>query len=305
MKSQLFSKNNHVLQISTLALLSLSFLFVCSTLLITQNLKEILTLWGDSMQMTVYLQDGLTDESLKQIQNSLHSDERIAQVDYIPKEKALQQFREQMASYAPGLLNDKDLLKFIPSSFQLSLSDLSQQKDELLRLKSVATSLQSLNGVEEIAYGQDWVQQFSWVLKLINGIGGLVITLLVVSTVFIVGHCVQSSIIRRREEVEILELIGATNMEIRKPFLIEGASLGFFSSLIGLLACLSGFVIFKKSFEKEMTLLQMLKHVHFLHFTTFSAVVLCATGLGLLSAWICIKQMNTGWSASSRLQEEV
>ena len=120
-----------MLRLSTLLVLTASFAVVGGTILVGENLQRILTLWGESLQMTVYLSENISPENATEIETSLKNNQQVDQLQFVNKETALGQFREQMASYAPDLLKDNDLLRFIPSSFQLSVSKMVAPEEQL------------------------------------------------------------------------------------------------------------------------------------------------------------------------------
>lgn len=293
-----------MLRLSTFVVLTASFAVISATILLGQNLQKILTLWGESLQMTVYLSENISAENATEIETSLKSNHQIDQVKFVTKETALGQFQEQMASYAPELIKDQELLQFIPSSFQLSMSKEIASDQQLTAMSTLAEQLKQKTGVEEVSYGQDWVKNYSQVTNALKT-GGLVLALIILfSALFVISNCIRSSIYQRKEEIEVLELIGATARYIRKPFLIEGMALCGLSVTAGVIFCYGLFLVFQESLKSELAFLRIANHIQFI-----SPQVLVSFGMGSLivgygAALICLKSLNDGWAASQKVKNE-
>ena len=131
-------KKNWALQFSTLVVVTACYLVVTISVLLSQNLRKILTVWGEDLQMTVYLTDNSEAQDIESLKNKIESDKNIGKVKFVSKESALSDFRGQMASYAPDILNEKDLLSLIPASFQISLGESVAAMEHVKILESLA-----------------------------------------------------------------------------------------------------------------------------------------------------------------------
>lgn len=298
MKKKLF------LRFTTTLVLTACFGVMSSALVFGENLHRILTLWGESLQMTVYLSENATPENATEIETALKNNPQVDQVQFVTKEKALVQFREQMASYAPDILKDDDLLKFIPSSFQFALSKEVPATEQLTAMNDIATSLKIQSGVDEVSYGQDWVKNYSQVVSAVTRAGQVFSLVIVLSTLFVISNCIRSSIFQRKEEIEVLELIGATSRYIRKPFYIEGAAICGFSALLGLAATFGMFMVVKESLQAELSLLQIANHLQYLGAGTIAAFLAGSVLLGVMAAYVCLRSLNDGWAAAKKAHAE-
>lgn len=293
-----------MLRLSTLIVLTASFAVVGGTILLGQNLQRILTLWGESLQMTVYLSENVSPENAKDLETSLKNNGQVDQVKFVAKEDALGQFREQMASYAPDLLKDNDLLRFIPASFQLSMSKNVAPGEQLQAMTMLADQLKQKAGVEEVSYGQDWVQSYSQLSQAIKTAGLIFTVVILFSALFVISNCIRSSIYQRKEEIEVLELIGATATYIRRPFLIEGVTLCGVSVVAGLGLCYGLFLVLQENLKSELALLQIAKHIQFISPSAMLGFLGGALIVGYGAALVCLKSINDGWAASQKAKND-
>ncbi len=88
--------------------------------------------------------------------------------------------------------------------------------------------------VEEIAYGKDWLQRLEKVMKVVNLIAAVLGGILCLAAIFIISNTIKLTVLARKEELEIMRLVGATEGFIRTPFLIEGLMQGLAGSIISI-----------------------------------------------------------------------
>lgn len=296
-------KHHARLQLATIIVLVASFAVIAGVMTVTYNLSNILTLWGESLQMSVYISEEATTDNTSALEKYLNENTRVDKIKYVKKEQALNEFREQMASYAPDLLNDNDLLKFIPSSFQFSINKNVPVQDHLDVMKDLAVALKVQPGVEEVSYGQDWIKSYSVLTSGLQWAGGLFMIIIFISAGFVMSNSIHTSINQRRNEIEVLELIGATTKHIRNPFIIEGAAISGFSCLLSLSLTAALFASIKNELKDQIAFLQLTNHIHFINWTNIFALVIFSVILGTVASWLCVRQINTGWAASSKIKE--
>jgi cell division transport system permease protein len=272
-------------------------------MIFTSNMQRILTLWGESQQMSVYLSDPTTTENISSLEKYFSENTNIDNLKFVKKEDALIQFREQMASYAPDLLQDSDLLKFIPASYQFSINKKVPAQDQLSIMQDIAVALKVQPGVEEVNYGQEWIKSYSTLTTGLQWAGAIFMLIIFVSAGFVMSNSVHSSIQQRRHEIEVYELIGATAKHIRTPFLWEGAFLGGLSCVLALGLSYGIFESLKDFLKNQISFLQITQHLQFINANTIVGLVTFAIFLGGFSAWLCLRRINTGWAASQRISE--
>jgi cell division transport system permease protein len=290
-------KKNWALQFSTLVVVTASYLVVAISLLLSQNLQKILTVWGEDLQMTVYLSENTSNEDIDSLKSKIESNKNVGKVRFVSKENALADFRGQMASYAPDIVNEKDLLSMIPASFQISLKDSVAALEHINVLESLAKTLKGEETVSEVSYGQEWVQKYSRFLfyfqRACEGVGLIILC----AALFVLSNVIRASVQSRRQEIEVLELIGATPSMIRHPFFIEGALLGFLSSSLAMGFCYGLFSSVTNTFRSELNFLQLAEHLHFLTIPLVLVFCIVGTALGAVGSYLCVRRMNDGWAA--------
>lgn len=215
------------------------------------------------------------------------------------KGEATKKFLTAMGQESLDLLNDPKWKSPIPASFELKLSEKIPMERRLASMQSWDAKLRAMDFVEDVFYGQGWIENFSQFLKSARGIVILLWVLSLSVGLLIVSNCIRLSFLQRREEIEVLELVGATPRFIRMPFLLEGLSLGAAASVaslalsFGLHTVLLAWLSDKWNFWGGFAQMAPMQPWY------LGANVLAGIGFGVLGAWNCVRKLNTGWSAAA------
>ncbi len=188
----------------------------------------ILQYFEGKPQITVYFQDKTTDDVVHKLQADLTATGKIANIVSISKDQALAIYREQNKN--DPLLLEMVTADILPASLEVSATNPNYLSD----LEAI---IKNASGVEEVVYQRDVVDTLiSWT-NAIRWVGGSLAGLLSVDSILIVMTIIAMKIALKKQEVEILKLVGASPWYIRLPFVLEGGLYG----LLG--ACIASVII--------------------------------------------------------------
>ncbi len=218
---------NPFLSLVTLSTIAISMLILGLFSLIYLNVQQSLHQLGGELQITAYLQETISPEQAKVLRSKVADWPEVEEITYISKEQALARFRSQLREYAGILEGLKE--NPLPASLELTLMP---QYGRSGNIKELSTRLGRLPGVAEVQYGRKWMAKlrvFVEVMKLVGiTVGGLVL----IATIFVISNTIRLTFYSRREELEIMRLVGATDFFIKAPFLIEGLLHGLGGALL-------------------------------------------------------------------------
>lgn len=287
------------LKITTYLVLISCFTLTLSILTFSQNLKSFLTLWGEDFQITAYIAGDLTSEDIESLKQKITTIEHVGAVVLFSQEKALADFREQMASYAPDILNDEDLLSIIPASFQIKVSNAVPVSEQNLAMTKIAERLTKTAGIEEVSYGQEWINKYSQIVMAIQLFVWLVTLIVVMAVIFVISNSLRAMIEGRREDIVILEMVGATYSAIRRPFMIEGALFGGISAVFAIGFTWMLYVSGRNFFAEKLQFLQLGEALGFMGPLFLILFVMICAGIGASASYFCVSRVNTGFSGST------
>lgn len=213
-------------------------LLVSGVALVYVNFRNLAAYWGSQVNMVIYLRDSLTPTRLEALRLTLSQAPETASLQYTSKEQAMQQLRARLGEGArvlEGLQTNP-----LPASFTVTIRD-EFRRPELLR-ESVERYKQ-LPEIEEIDYGERWLERFHtlvWTLEIgVIGIGGI----MALAVMFIIATTVRLALHSRAEEIEIMQLVGATLWFIKFPFFLEGILQGMLGAGLAVGLCYGLFVM--------------------------------------------------------------
>jgi cell division transport system permease protein len=234
-------------------------LLVSGVALVYVNFRNFAAYWGSQVNMVIYLRDSLTPERLEALRVALSQAPETASIEYTSKEQAMQQLRARLGEGArilEGLQTNP-----LPASFTITIRD-EFRHPELLR-ESVERYKQ-LQEIEDIDYGERWLERFHtlvWTMEMgVIGIGGM----MAMAVMFIIATTVRLALHSRAEEIEIMQLVGATLWFIKVPFFLEGILQGMLGASLavglsyGLFAMLISWVKPMGELFFDVSLLQFL-----------------------------------------------
>jgi len=211
-------------------IIGFSFLVIGIFLALSNNLTYLGEQLSNNLAISFFLDKNLRAEELETIKSQILASELVEQVTYVSADDALKRFRTNF----PELQDILDNLKSnpFPPSFEVKL------KDKILSLSAIVyfmENIKRLKGVIDFQFNQDWVEKMESLSRIVRAVGFFLGGILILASFFIISNVVRLNVFARKNEIEILRLVGATNTFIRIPFLIEGFVLGLLGSLISFL----------------------------------------------------------------------
>jgi cell division transport system permease protein len=184
--------------------------------LVVVNMEGLLDDFGRELQVTAYLEEGLAEDQAKELAHRVETVEGVEFVNHVGKDEALERFRAMAggAALLEGLEGNP-----LPASLGIFLRPENRTPEGLAILRA---SLDGLPGIEELAHGQEWVDGYARLAALLRVVGYALGGVLSLATLLIVANTIRLGLYARRDEIDILELVGASRLFVRMPFLIEG-----------------------------------------------------------------------------------
>ncbi|TVP76899.1 MAG: ABC transporter permease [Gemmatimonadales bacterium] len=187
----------------------------------TYNLHEALSRIEDRVEVVAYVRDNALDEELRILEEDVMAMPEVVGVRYVSKDQALEAARRDLPEFE-DLFAGLDTNP-LPASMEVELASGARTPDVVAR---VAERMTLHPAVEDVRYGQEWVDRL-FLLQNIGGIATLILgSAFAVVAALIIGTAIRIALFARREEIQVMRLVGATNGFIRRPFLLEGAITG-------------------------------------------------------------------------------
>lgn len=264
---------------SAILIMVLTFLAISFFVFLSVGSSQIINYFESKPQVTAFFKDEAKQSDINALQNKLSDTGKITSIKFVTKQEALKIYREQNKN--DPLLLDLVTADVLPASFEISTFKLDD-------LKSVSDMLKKSPVISDVIYQQDVVSSLNSWTSAIRKLGISLIVLLSLVSIFIMATVIGIKISQKKEDIEIMRLIGATSGYIRWPFIVEGVFYGAVGALIGWLIAsiaLLYFTPFLESFLKGIPVLP----VSYENLLILLAVELIfAAFLGIVSSFVAV-----------------
>ncbi len=234
---------NKLMSIASISIVTASLLVFGIFLMISLNISSNMRMFGEQPEIVVFCQAELNEEQAEAIETEIKSNDVISSVIMVTKAEYFESVKEMFAENE-GLISDLDE-SFLPVKFNLMLKDFDQCED-------VTNALEEIDGVWDVQYPRkvvDFVQSITYWLRFISI---LLIIVLMVIAIFIMENTIKLTMNARKEEIDIMKYIGATDWFIRWPFIVEGIIIGFISAVIAFLLVAYGYSTIEHRFNEDI-----------------------------------------------------
>lgn len=292
-------KGKVVLNLFVFGALWASFTALNLGTLLVQNFSMVSHSWGTQVEMNVYLKPELIERG--PLEKLISEKSMVQNVKFISQQQAIAGLQTQIASHAPDLMADLNLLQLIPPSLQIEFKTFSNRAELHQNLKSMADEIRARPEVEDVQYGLGWLEQFSAITRIITQVGWGSFALIFLGSVFMVTFIIRNSVHQRREEIEILELVGADAGYIRWPFVFEGALVCALAGALSLASAAWFFNQFQNTLGQEQLFSVLAGQLQSLGLWQIALFSFLFAVLGAVTSGLCVLGINSGFSAAEKI----
>lgn len=227
----------------------LTFFALLTFLLLAKGSQMILRYYESKPQVIAFFKDGTTQQDVEAIQNALSPEIRVTKTKYVSKEEALKIYKDRNK-------NDPALLELVTANILPASLEISTQTPK--DLEPIAQILKKEPVVEEVIVPEDVIATLTTATRVIRVVGGFVVIFLGLFATLVILMVIGFKIRLRRDEIEIMQLIGASSSFIRAPFILEGVFyglIGAFTSWVIIYTVVWYFTPFWQGYLGEVSIL--------------------------------------------------
>ncbi len=207
--------------VATVGVVALCLLVLGTFLIATGMLFNTIKLIRDRIEIDVFLEDDLSQKSLRSLHQAVRRLDGVKRVEYISKDEALRQFRAELGE-------ESELAKLLDTHHLPAMLRVIPKHDwkSEEKVQQIAHQVALLEGVEELEFGQRWIEVLDRAVRIAVGIDMALGILVTVGCLFVVFNTVGLAINAAAREISIMVMVGATDGFVRGPFLVWGVLLG-------------------------------------------------------------------------------
>ena len=263
---------------------SIATISACLFMFVLFNIRSIMNTAEQGVSVTVFFQEGTTEDEILQLKVAVEERPEVSRVEYVSAEQAWESFsQDYLQGYADGF-TENPLAN--SANLEIYLSDVSKQAD-------LVNYLEGLNQVREVNRSEMTADTLSGANTLIMYASIAIIAMLLVVSVFLISNTIAMGITTHWEEISIMKYIGATDLFVRAPYVIEGVMIGLVGTVIPLILV---YWLYNKAVEVITGKFSVL--MNFLQFQSVDAVfhyllpvsLVLGVGIGFFGSIITVRK---------------
>ena len=263
--------------IITLFIVSISIMLSAVVNNFADNVKK-------DMTIIAFLDVDVTESRITEMKTEIERIDNIESITFDSKKDIANQVMEDSPVFE-GILKD-----YTNENNPLQDTYLIKVKD-VEKIGETAKKIGDILNVESVQYGAGMVEQLIDVFGTIRTISLAIVVALTVVTIFLISNTIKITIFSRRKEIEIMRLVGASNINIKVPFLFEGIFLGLFGSILPVLATIYGYTYLYNYFGGyiQIKTIQLISPTPFIYYVALF-LILIAVLVGSLGSWRAVRK---------------
>ncbi len=220
-------RRNGLMTVAAVTTIIVALMVVGTALLLGLNVSRLAAALEAQVEVVAFLRDGLAPSELARTRDAIAALPGVRAARYVSRTEALARLRERLGDAAA--FDDPETAKLLPDSVEVSLADPGSTK-------VVAASIARTTGVEEVTYGAQVTDRLLALTRGVRIVAALLTLFLTGVALIVVVNTIRLTVIARRREIEIMQLVGATRWFIQWPLLLEGALEGVAAAAAATLA---------------------------------------------------------------------
>lgn len=277
----------HLLTAGTMAM---TLFILGGFLLIQGNLHGLLRGWGSQLQIFAYLANDLSPADIQSVLGQVRSFPEVESVRFVSKAEAWEKFKKTLGSHA-GVLEGLPA-DVLPASLEIALQKSQRQR---AAVADVAQRLRGVKGVGEVEYPEEWIEKLTLLVLGVQWAKWILGSFLFVATLLIVGSTVKLAILARKDEIEIMQLVGAPAALIKAPFVVEGMVQGIVGASLSLLFLWLLFLFVSRHLPASLGLLPSPDQLQFLDLSEITLLIFLGWMLGAGGSLFSLRRFLKIW----------
>lgn len=273
---------NFSLSFASIMCTTITLILVAVAIICAANIENVTKAVEDELSIVVYLKKGTTEEQISNIKSELDVQENVESFTFKGKDEWKLEMEEYSDTFNTVLnyLDENPLL----DSFIIKVKDVRD-------LTVTASKIKEITGVDTVKYGEGMVETVIKTFDIVEKIVLVVVIALVLVTAFLISNTIKLTIFSRRNEIEIMRLVGASNTLINLPFIIEGFVIGLIGSIIPVCITIYGYVILFSQVGGNL-FTNMVVLIEPYNFVFYVSIILVALGsiVGMLGSFKAVRK---------------
>ena len=275
---------NFSLSMASISCITITLIVVAFSAILSYNVENFAESIRKDVTVVIFLNSDTTETKRNEIEKEIRATKNVEELTFVSKEKTAESLKDNdtFKGIIETWTNETNPLL---DSFMLKVKNIDD-------IKTTVNVIKNINGVKTVNYGEDMIDQLITVFKVVEKASIFIVVALVVVTAFLIGNTIKLAIFSRKREIEIMRLVGASNVSIKVPFVIEGLFIGMLGSIIPIILSVYGYTSLYNFFKGKLFGSSLAKLVPPTPFMYYISLVLLAIGIvvGMIGSYRAVRK---------------
>ena len=276
---------NFSLSLASISCIAITLVVVAFSIILSYNVENFTELIRKDVTMVIFLDKTANKEDYARIEAAIRDTGNVEKLTFKSKQESAEETAKNNEVFETIVNGWTDETNPLLDSFELKVKNVDN-------IKKTASQIKNIDKVNTVNYGEEMVDQLITVFDVINKICIGAVVALVVVTAFLITNTIKLAIYARKREIEIMRLVGASNISIKIPFVIEGLFLGFLGSVIPVVITIYGYTSLYDFFGGKLFGSALVRLIEPTPFVYLSSLLLIIIGIlvGMFGSWQAVKK---------------
>ncbi len=275
---------NFSLSMASISSITITLLVVSISMILSYNVNNFAVLVEKDVTIVAFIDNEATDEEIVNIEQEINKMTNVETYEFQSKE-----------DITDDMMKSSDIFKNIMGSWSLDENPI--QNTFLIKVINIeeigetANKIKGLPNISVVKYGEGMVEQLIKIFQIVEKVSVVVVVSLILVTAFLISNTIKITIFSRRTEIGIMRLVGASNINIKIPFILEGLILGLIGSIVPIIITTYGYTSFYNNFDGQLfsPFIKLIKPNPFIYFIS-SILILIGIIVGMFGSWRAVKK---------------
>ncbi len=275
---------NFSLSLASISCITITLIVVAVSIVLSYNVDNFTNLVEKDITIVAFLDNDIPENDIEDIKDEISTINNVQKYEFISKKDITKDMMESSDIFDSIMKNWSDEENPIQNTFQIKVKDIN-------KIDKTAKSIKKIEGITLVKYGEGMVDQLVSVFDIVHKICLVAVVALILVTAFLISNTIKITIASREREIGIMRLIGASNLNIRFPFIIEGLLLGALGSIIPILITVYGYKALYSNFGGQL-FSPFIKLIPPTPFIYWASLILLGIGVlvGMFGSWRAVRK---------------
>jgi len=275
---------NFSLSLASISCITITLIVVAFATILSYNVEHFAESIRKDVTVVIFLDSDVNEKEIKKIKEKIEDTNNVEELTFVSKKETAESMKDNEA-FTSIIETWTEETNPLLDSYMLKVKNIDD-------IKTTVNIIKNISGVKTVNYGEDMIDQLITVFKVVEKAAIAIVIALIIVTAFLIANTIKLAIFSRKREIEIMRLVGASNVSIKIPFVIEGLFIGVLGAIIPITLSIYGYTTLYNFFEGKLFGSSLAKLVSPMPFMYYTAAMLLIIGIlvGMFGSYSAVKK---------------